>query len=154
VETVGGKSARGFGSMPLGNVWSFPSRVLSYDQTLKAMKDLVERVARITADCREVGHPIDLACVLEPIYVAAACEVSRQSNLAEPIPFLCTLVAASAFDAALHDAFGKVHGLNCYHTYGPEFMTHDLAHYLGPEFKGESLDWYINREPLERMPLY
>src|SRR5262249_7922254 len=81
-------------------------------------------------------------------------EVSRQSNLAEPIPFLCTLVAASAFDAALHDAFGKVHGLNCYHTYGPEFMTHDLAHYLGPEFKGESLDWYINREPLERMPLY
>ena len=52
------------------------------------------------------------------------------------MPKLCTL-AASPFDAALHDAFGKVHGLNCYDTYGPEFMTHDLAHYLGAEFEGE-----------------
>src|SRR5260221_13472397 len=34
VRTIAGKTATGFGSMPLGNVWSFPSRVLSYDQTL------------------------------------------------------------------------------------------------------------------------
>ena len=58
-------------------------------------------------------------------------------SCAEPIPPLCTLVGASPFDAALHDAFGKVHGLNCYHTYGPDFMTHDLGHYLGAEFAGE-----------------
>ena len=32
-----------------------------------------------------------------------------------------------------------MHGLNCYHTYGPEFMTHDLGHYLGAEFAGEWL---------------
>jgi hypothetical protein len=29
VRTRAGKEARGFGSMPLGNVWSFPSRQLS-----------------------------------------------------------------------------------------------------------------------------
>ena len=40
VSTKNGKSARGFGSMPMGNVWSWPSRVLSYDQTLDAMKAL------------------------------------------------------------------------------------------------------------------
>src|SRR5918993_5044450 len=38
VSSRNGKSARGFGSMPMGNVWSWPSRVLSYDQTLDAMK--------------------------------------------------------------------------------------------------------------------
>src|SRR2546421_1970394 len=61
VETVGGKSARGFGSMPLGNVWSFPSRVLGYEQTLAAMKGLAEFVAVLMRECKKVGHPIDLA---------------------------------------------------------------------------------------------
>src|SRR4051812_1703659 len=38
VEGAAGKTATGFGSMPLGNVWAFPSRVLTYDQTLGAMR--------------------------------------------------------------------------------------------------------------------
>jgi L-alanine-DL-glutamate epimerase-like enolase superfamily enzyme len=154
VRTAGGKAARGFGSMPLGNVWSFPSRVLSYDDTLGAMKALVERIARLTGDCRESGHPIDITRALEPAYLEAARAVSAERRLAEPIPPLCTLVVASAFDAALHDAFGKLHGLNCYHAYGPEFMAHDLGHYLGPEFRGEYLDRYLAREPAPRLPLY
>jgi L-alanine-DL-glutamate epimerase-like enolase superfamily enzyme len=154
VRTAGGKAARGFGSMPLGNVWSFPSRVLSYDDTLGAMKALVERIARLSGDCREAGHPIDITRALEPAYLEAARAVSGERRLAESVPPLCTLVAASAFDAALHDAFGKVHGLNCYHTYGPEFMAHDLGHYLGPEFRGDYLDRYLAREPAPRLPLY
>jgi L-alanine-DL-glutamate epimerase-like enolase superfamily enzyme len=154
VSTRAGRSARGFGSMPLGNVWSFPSRVLSYDITLAAMKALVERIAGLTSGCREAGHPIDLTWLLEPEYHRAAAEVSQRQQLAEPIPPLCTLVAASAFDAALHDAYGKAHGLNSYHTYGPEFMSHDLGHYLGAEFRGEFLDRYVTRKPMPRMPLY
>jgi L-alanine-DL-glutamate epimerase-like enolase superfamily enzyme len=154
VETVAGKVAAGFGSMPLGNVWSFPSKKLPYETTLAAMKALVERIAAITQDYREAGHPIDVTWSLEPAYLAAAREMERQLALPGPIPHLCTLVAASAFDAALHDAFGKAHGLSCYHTYGPEFMTHDLSRYLGPDFKGEFLDRYIDRQPKARMPLY
>ena len=46
---------RGFGSMPLGNVWSLPSRTLSYDQTLAAMKALVGRVRDITAGTASTG---------------------------------------------------------------------------------------------------
>jgi hypothetical protein len=34
VSLPNGRSAKGFGSMTMGNVWSFPSHVLSYDQTL------------------------------------------------------------------------------------------------------------------------
>jgi L-alanine-DL-glutamate epimerase-like enolase superfamily enzyme len=156
VGTDSGKSARGFGSMPLGNVWSFPSRVLTYDDTLGAMKTLSKRIARLLeqTECWEPAHPIDITHELEPEYIKAAAEVSRERNLAEPIPVLCTLVCASPFDAALHDAFGKLHGLSCYHTYGPDFLSHDLGHYLGPEFKGEQLDQYISREPKPRMPLY
>ncbi len=154
VRTVGGKAGCGFGSMPLGNIWSFPSRALGYDGTLAAMKTLAERVAAVTRGCTETGHPIDLTHALEPEYHKAAGEVTRQLGLPDSIPPLCTLVVASPFDAALHDAFGKVHGLNCWHTYGPDFVGHDLGHYLGAEFKGETLERYISREPKERMPLY
>ena len=91
---------------------------------------------------------------LEPEYLKASVEVTRQLNLKEPMPKLCAIVTASAFDAAVHDAFGKAHGLNCYRTYGPDFMTHDLSRYLGPAFKGEYLSQYVSQDPKPRMPLY
>ena len=31
VTTRNGKSARGFGSMTMGNMWAFPSKTMSYD---------------------------------------------------------------------------------------------------------------------------
>jgi L-alanine-DL-glutamate epimerase-like enolase superfamily enzyme len=154
VNTRSGKRARGFGSMPLGNVWSFPSRRLTYDDTLAAMQAVIGRIAEVCNRCTEVAHPIDLGAILEPQCDNAAEAVTQERHLAEPIPRLCTLVCYSPFDAALHDAFGKVHGLNCYHTYGPDFMSHDLGHYLGADFAGETLDRYVRREPVPRMPLY
>src|SRR5579859_5515942 len=36
VRTGDGRAARGFGSMPLGNIWSFPSSTMSYETTLLA----------------------------------------------------------------------------------------------------------------------
>jgi L-alanine-DL-glutamate epimerase-like enolase superfamily enzyme len=33
-------------------------------------------------------------------------------------------------------------------------LTHDLSHYLGPEFKGEYLEHYVSREPAQRLALY
>jgi L-alanine-DL-glutamate epimerase-like enolase superfamily enzyme len=147
VETLNGKVAKGFGSMPMGNEWSFPSKTLSYETTLEAMKRLTERIRKITAAYTESGHPIDINFALEPEYIKAATEVSGEMHLDHPIPKLCTLVTASPFDAAIHDAFGKVHNLNCYSTYGPEFMSHDLAHYLSPEFKGKFPGQYVSRDP-------
>jgi len=153
-RTRGGGLARGFGSMPLGNVWSFPSKALGYDATLAAMKALAERIAQLTAGFEEPGHPIDINHALEPAYLQAARELSHSLHLAEPIPPLCTLVVASAFDAAIHDAFGKAHDVSSYQTCGPEFMPHDLGHYLGSEFKAEWLESYVSRKPKPRMPLY
>ncbi|HEV8487698.1 MAG TPA: enolase C-terminal domain-like protein [Blastocatellia bacterium] len=154
VRTANGPVSKGFGSMPLGNVWSFPSRVMSYDATLGAMKALADRIRKITASYKEPGHPLDINFALEPAYLKAAAEVSKELSLAEPIPKLCTLVTASPFDAAIHDGFGKAHRLNCYHTYGPDFATHDLSRYLGRDFKGEFLDRYILKDPTPRVALY
>ncbi len=154
VRGANGRAAKGFGSMPLGNVWSFPSAAMSYDRTLGAMKALAARLAKLTAEYHEPGHPIDIHRALEPSYLAAAAEVSRELKLAAPVPKLCTLVTASPFDAALHDAFGKLHGLNCYHTYGPDLVGHDLAADLGKDFKGEYLSQYILAEPQPRLGVF
>ena len=48
VKDRSGKEIEGFGSMPLGNVWSFPSRVHTYDETLNAMQLLAEEIADLT----------------------------------------------------------------------------------------------------------
>src|SRR5687767_5709762 len=69
-----GRSAWGFGSMTMGNLWAFPSRTLGYDQTLGAMKALAERIAKLSSHCSEIGHPLDLDLVLEPDYLKAAAE--------------------------------------------------------------------------------
>jgi L-alanine-DL-glutamate epimerase-like enolase superfamily enzyme len=154
VRTQAGKTAHGFGSMTMGNAWSFPSKTMSYDTTLNAMKALAVRISKITNDYREPGHPIDINCALEPEYLKAAAEVSKQLKLTEPIPKLCTLVTASPFDAAIHDAYGKAFGVSCYRTYSADFMPYDLSHYLGADYRGEYLSSYVLTKPTTRMALY
>jgi len=150
VANRAGKRARGFGAMPMGNVWSWPSRRVDPDLTLDAMSALSAGICRITADCKEYGHPIELNRLLEPEWLRAA----QRLNYAEPIPKLCVLVTASPFDAALHDAYGKLHGLSAYQTYGREFLAEDLARYLNADFKGLYLDQFVNPKPAPRLAVF
>ena len=84
VEARNGKTAKGFGSMPLGNVWSWPARSMGYDQTLQAMKDVAAGIAPLYQANPEYGHPIDLTVTVEPEYLKAAAEISKK--LPEPMP--------------------------------------------------------------------
>ena len=144
VETATGAVAAGFGSMPLGNVWAYPSKELAYADTLGAMRGLAAPLADLYSQSKIAGHPIEITHALEPDCFARA----------GAIPKLAALVVASAFDAALHDAFGRAHRLNCYRTYGPPFFDRDLGDFLGREFAGDRLQTYLRTEPQERMPLY
>jgi L-alanine-DL-glutamate epimerase-like enolase superfamily enzyme len=146
VETAAGRTAVGTGSMPLGNVWAWPGQ--PYDTTLGGMKIAAERIAKVYRDCTLLDHPVAITHTLEPVLFEEAVGV------VPGIPPLGILVAASPFDAALHDAFGKVHGRNCYHTYGPDLFNRDLGEYLGRDYQGESLGDYVHREPAPTLPLY
>ena len=88
VRNAAGKVVKGFGSMPLGNVWSFPSKTMPYDKTLNAMKVLAARIGKITNGYKEFGHPVDINWDLEPLYLKAAEEVSKELKLEQPIPKL------------------------------------------------------------------
>jgi L-alanine-DL-glutamate epimerase-like enolase superfamily enzyme len=151
VESSDGRRSQGFGSMTLGNVWSFPSATLTYDQTLAAMKALAVKFAGLAESCGDSGDPIELSHRLEPQYLDAAKSMPVEGT---PIPALATLVVASPFDAAIHDAFGKLLGLSCYRTYGAEFAAHDLSRYLDSRFAGEYLNQYVSEVPKSRLYVY
>ena len=153
VRTAGGKVASGFGSMPFNHTFSFPSTRLSNEIKNDAMKALAAELGKVTGGYKEFGHPLDINWDLAPLYLKAAAEVSERLRLADPIPKLCTLVTAAAFDAAVHDAFGKAHEINSFDTYGPEFMNHDLSRYLGAAYKGKYPSHYLLRHHKPRMTL-
>ncbi len=154
VETRDGRRGRGLGSMPIGNVWAWPSGLVTPAQSLQAMKQLAERLVKVVAEHRGSGHPLDITRELAEQHSAVAESVVQSLELGEPMPKLAELVAASPFEAAIHDAYGKTLGANSYNLLGPEFVHHDLAHYLTPEFAGEYLDRYTSRQPKEKLPLY
>jgi L-alanine-DL-glutamate epimerase-like enolase superfamily enzyme len=154
VETSAGGRAEGHGAMPVGNVWGWPTPRVEPPVTAEAVCRTAEGIVKLTANCRESGHPFDLIAALEPHYQMTADAITAALALPERMPKLMTLVAASPLDAALHDAYGKVHGRNIYHCYGREFANHDLAHDLTPEFRGEYLDRYVLPEPKPLLPLY
>lgn len=143
IRTKDGKRAKGFGSMSMGNVWAWPGK--PYDETLQGMKNLAGRIEKITAGYNEYGHPIDINHALEPEYIKAI----------PGVPKLAVQVTASPFDAAIHDAYGKLLNRSSYHAYGPDCMRRDLSAYLvGKEFKGEYPEQYIQREPSPKIFIY
>jgi L-alanine-DL-glutamate epimerase-like enolase superfamily enzyme len=155
VESRDGKRhASGFGSMPIGNIWSWPTDKVGPEQTEAAMKRFAEEVVDLASACTETGHPLELSYHLSAEYEHIGKTLSNRLKLAEPIPKLALAVSASPFDAALHDAYGRLHGLNSYNTLSSKFVSYDLSEYLDDQFAGEYLDQYTLREPKDRLPLY
>ncbi|HUW62412.1 MAG TPA: mandelate racemase/muconate lactonizing enzyme family protein [Candidatus Bathyarchaeia archaeon] len=132
VRTVSGAEFCGWGETPLSVQWVWPS-ALSYEERHGALKSLCVRMARAwsgfdcTGDAMQVGHAFQqeqLTCVL--------AEANAERAGREPIPWLAGLVCCSAFDIALHDAWGIAAGRPVYEMYSPEFLNEDLAAYIEP----------------------
>jgi L-alanine-DL-glutamate epimerase-like enolase superfamily enzyme len=154
VEDRNGRQTDGMGSMPLGNVWAWPSGSLSPDQTEVAMKKFAEEICLVAGAFTEFGHPLDIMYHISGEYHHLGKALSQRLGLDDAIPELAQLVAASPLDAAVHDAYGRAHNLNSYNTLSKEFVNYDLSEYLDEQFAGEYLDQYTLRQPKERLPLY
>jgi L-alanine-DL-glutamate epimerase-like enolase superfamily enzyme len=152
VETRDGKRGTGFGSMPVGNVWGWPSAKLSGDQTLTAMIQLATRMVNAAGECQEYGHPLELTSLLAETHSRDSAAVT--DVLGEAMPVLARLVCSSPLEAAIHDAYGRTHEQNSYNLLGPDWVNTDLSHYLDESFAGEYLDQYTLRQTKPTMPLY
>jgi L-alanine-DL-glutamate epimerase-like enolase superfamily enzyme len=132
VEDARGRRADGWGETPLSVQWVWPSR-LGYEERHQALRKLtVEIVETWITSPAEPGHPIELGDrFIEdqlPVILDEFNDGQRQGT--EPVPWLGALVCASAFDLAVHDAYGVHHGVPTYQTYNDRFMNVDLEDYL------------------------
>ena len=154
VESATGSRGQGFGSMPMGNVWGWPSAILTGDETLAAMLAFAEQAVAAANAADVVGHPLEITHALSADHGSIVSAVAAKLELKDQMPRLAQLVAASPLEAAIYDAYGKALGENSYNLLGKEFVSSDLARYLTPEFSGEYLDQYTSRECKARLPLY
>lgn len=153
VQNRRGEVAEGWGAMFLMDMWAWPSKVVPHEPRLEAMHEINKRLCALFGLHADYAHPIEIFHRLEPRMQKVADQVCREMELEELIPFLGTLVCASPIDAAIHDAFGNVNGIDTYKGYGREFMASDLSHFLGDEFKGSYVGDILHKMP-EKIPTF
>lgn len=127
-----GRTASGWGETPLNVQWVWPSS-LSYAERHQALGEFTARLAQAWTAPAEPGHPIEVGqAFLENSLPGLLAETNAGRAGQEALPWLAALVCCSAFDIALHDAYGNLLDLPVYQTYGPEHMNRDLAAFLEP----------------------
>jgi L-alanine-DL-glutamate epimerase-like enolase superfamily enzyme len=128
-----GRTAVGWGETPLSVQWVWPS-TLSYEQRHQVLKTFTGRlVAEWATNTPEPGHPIEVGQrFLGERLPGLLDRFNAERSGQEPMPWLAALVCASAFDIALHDAFGVLHGVSPYDTYNGQFLNADLGRFLEP----------------------
>lgn len=132
VRDRAGRVAEGWGETPLSVPWGWPS-ALPYRDREDSMRGLCTRLAAAWPRFDAWGHPVELGHeFLEHVLPKLAGENDRATALAERMPKLASLICASLFDIAIHDAYGVLLQRPTYATYGREFLNRDLSHYLEP----------------------
>ncbi|MCA9062760.1 MAG: hypothetical protein KDA96_06865 [Planctomycetaceae bacterium] len=154
LELASGRYHEGHGSMPVGNVWAWPSSVVEPADTERAMKAFASGVAELFDTYPGSGHPLEIEFEISAEYDHQSHRIPQALGIEEPLPLLAQLVAASPVDAAMHDAYGRLHKQNSFNTLSREYCNADLSEYLDDQFAGEYLDQYTLREPVESLPLY
>ena len=153
VENRAGAVADGWGGIFLADFWSWPTPELPHDAKEACMKHVVQRVADQVLAYPHFAHPVDLFWELEPELDALNQETCALLDERLRQPLLGALVCASPIDAAIHDAFGNVNGIDSYRGYGPEFMG-DLSRYLGPRYRGKYVSQYLRDAYLPEVPVF
>ena len=76
------------------------------------------------------------------------------------MPWLAALVCASAFDLAVHDAYGVMNKVPIYQAYGREFLSSDLSDFLKPakdsniQFASKYPADFLDLNPPSRIPVW
>jgi L-alanine-DL-glutamate epimerase-like enolase superfamily enzyme len=135
VRGVDGREAEGWGETPLSVQWVWPS-ALSYEERHEALKAFCVALTRAWAELETSGHAMEVghAFIAERL-PALLQEFNRErasAGSAEEMPWLAALVCCSAFDIALHDAYGTLVGIPVYETYTAEYLSRDLSAFVTP----------------------
>lgn len=163
--------AEGWGETPLSVQWVWPSGT-PYSFRHETLKRFCFELAASWMKAAVEGHALEAGHHFqEAILPQLVADFNQRAQLErgrtggepvtpEPMPWLAALVCNSAFDIALHDAFGRLAGRPIYETYGPEFLQADLARFLEPardaaiSFAGKYPSDYLVKSPARQLPAW
>ena len=143
--------AVGQGQTPLSVSWAWPAD-LSFAFREQMMcgfcSFLAQNIENVSASPMVAGYGF-----LEKKLPLLLDEFNRKNNV--DMPHLAALICYSAFDIALHDAFGIANDIPTYRTYNSKFMEHDLEYFFNDEkFRGlYPEDFFVSDIP-ETLPVW
>jgi L-alanine-DL-glutamate epimerase-like enolase superfamily enzyme len=164
VESEKGKTAWGWGETPLMAQWFWVSSI-AFAERLKSVREFTVSLARAWQDFSVSGHPLEIGHsfqrdILPALLEAYNAKQRERDPDREPMPWLAALVCCSAFDVALHDAYGNLHNLPAYDTYCEPYMNRDLSTYLSAAegtkigFHGFFPNDFLVKPPPSRIPAW
>ena len=158
VEDQRGRSAEGWGETPLSVQWVWPS-ALAYEERHQALEQFCLELARAWSRFPQIGHPLEVGHAFQEELLPSLLQGFNKGR-AHPVPHLAALVCCSAFDLALHDAYGILHQAPVYETYNAQFMNADLSNFLQPapgtrvSFAGKYPPDFLVLPPSRRLPAW
>lgn len=160
VRKANGEIAEGWGETPLSVQWVWPSQ-LSYNERYEALKDFSLKLTEAWGAFENSGHAIEIGHAFQKEALPnLLAEFNQPRGEGKSMPWLAALVCCSAFDIALHDAYGIANEKPIYQTYSASYMEADLSQYLQPaygtgvDFKGKyPVDFFVD-QPSTRLPVW
>lgn len=156
-----GQMADGWGEVPLSAQWAWPHDSMPVVARVESMMRCCELLAHAWVLNTELGHALEIGDDFNRVTLPALMgRLNRFSPEDEQLPYLAALICNSAFDIALHDAYGNKQGLPVYDTYGPEFMNRDLSAFISPskdsnyDFAGMYPRDFLENSPAETLPVW
>ncbi len=148
-----GRQAEGWGETPVSVQWAWPSEI-SYEARLASMTDFCRGLNQVWPQFSATGHPMEIGSDFLSDRLPELLKEHNSQQGGEPMPYLAALICASAFDIALHDAYGNLHNVDIYETYNAKYMSRDLASFLEPaedcsvSFEGQyPEDYFVANTP-------
>ena len=151
-----GKTAIGWAETPLSVAWVWPS-ALGYREREDRLQEFCEKLRGDLEAHLGEGHPFVIGHrYIEDRLHDRLDEENAGRQPAAYMPHLAGLVCLSAFDLALYDAFGKLHGVGAFECLDKQWLgDRDLSHFLEPaeKFVGKyPADYFV--EPAMAQPVW
>ncbi|MDT8303701.1 MAG: hypothetical protein RQ760_19625, partial [Sedimentisphaerales bacterium] len=157
-----GQKAQGWGETPLSAEWAWPSSSLGHNERNEVMEDFCRMLGQAWVEFNRQGHPMELGHdFIESILPGLLGQLNdKWTEKVGPMPHLAALVCSSAFDVAIHDAYGKLLERDVYSTYNAAFMNTDLSHFIEPaqdsdvSFAGKYPEEFFAASPAKALPAW
>ena len=160
VRGADGREAVGWGETPLSVQWVWPGDI-PYTPRYDHMRGFTDKLAEAFVSYEAQGHPMEISHGFQHDVMPNLLETHNAiADECGPMPWLGALVAFSAYDIALHDAYGVLHNVPVYETYTAEYLNHDLSHFLEPapdvsiDFQNRYPAEFLNQDAPKQLPAW